>query len=219
MTGLRTVRRGSLPEGAVAAGDWGSFHHIPTISNQHRRERPACPSATIFAQSQTSPVGTGLRTVRQGVYKCEERADEGCPTSRLRANSMPRMLSIPHRTDLARLQQTVRYCKSSFHGGRGCVQGNRQGAPAHRASNASGTLTLANGKCGTKQKLRRFVGVLFCVGVYLSSRGRYQPSIVSASEPLLPVRNEQRLRPPPGADTGSRGWRCGRKNRGTAAAR
>ena len=122
------------------------------------------------AQSQTGPVGTGLRTVRLGLYKCEDRADEGCPTSRLRANLMPRMLSIPHRTDLARLQQAVPCCKSRFHGGRGCVQGNSQGAPAHRASNASGTLTLANGKCGTKQKLRRFVGVLFCVGVYLSSR-------------------------------------------------
>ena len=49
--------------------------------------------------------------------------------------------------------------------------------------------------------------------------GRYQPSIVSASELNCRVRDEQRLRPPPVADTGSKGWRRGRKNRGSATAR
>ena len=41
--------------------------------------------------------------------------------------------------------------------------------------------------------------------------GRFQPSIVSTSELNCRVRDEQRLRAPPVADSASRGWRSGRK--------
>ena len=40
--------------------------------------------------------------------------------------------------------------------------------------------------------------------------GRFQPSIVGTSELNCRVRDEQRLRAPPVADTASRGWRSGR---------
>ncbi len=69
------------------------------------------------------------------------------------------------------------------------MQGNRQGAPARRASIASGTITLAFASVAQNKNsdgFRRSFVLCWRLPIF---PGRYQPSIVSASELNCRVRD------------------------------